>query len=38
MGSNATTALRPDQFNPMVKQFNDRLANLFEKPFAAETK
>jgi hypothetical protein len=38
MGSNATTALRPDQFDPMVKQFNDRLTNLFEKPFAAETK
>jgi hypothetical protein len=38
MGSNATTALRPDQFNPMVKQFNDRLTTMFEKPFSAETK
>ncbi len=38
MGTNATTALRPDQFGPMVKQFNDRLTTLFEKPFSAETK
>jgi hypothetical protein len=38
MGSNATTALRPDQFGPMVKQFNDRLTKMFEKPFTAETR
>lgn len=36
MGSSATTALRPDQFTPMVKQFNDNLKTEFEKPFAAE--
>jgi hypothetical protein len=38
MGTNATTALRPDQFNPMVRQFNDRLTTMFEKPFSGETK
>jgi hypothetical protein len=36
MGSNATTAVRPDQFAPMVKQFNDNLKTEFEKPFATE--
>lgn len=38
MGSNNTRALRPDQFEPMVKQFNGRLKKLFEKPFTAEVK
>jgi hypothetical protein len=38
MGSNATTALRPDQFGPMVQQFNDRLSTTFEKKFTAEVK
>ncbi len=38
MGSNKTTALRPDQFAPMVKQFNDKLKRTFEKPFTPETK
>lgn len=38
MGSNTTTAVRPDQFGPLVKQFNDRLTNMFEKPFTAETR
>ncbi len=38
MGSNATTALRPDQFAPMVRQFNDRLTTTFEKKFTAEVK
>jgi hypothetical protein len=37
MGTNSTTALRSDQFTPMVKQFNDNLKTEFEKPFAAET-
>ncbi|MET0773225.1 MAG: hypothetical protein ABWZ82_09085, partial [Candidatus Limnocylindrales bacterium] len=38
MGTHGTMAVRKDQFEPMVKQFNDRLTNVFEKPFAAETK
>jgi hypothetical protein len=38
MGSNATAALRPDQFAPVVKQFNDKLATTFEKTFTAEVK
>ena len=38
MGSNATTALRPDQFGPMVNQFNDKLTTMFEKKFTAEVK
>lgn len=37
MGSNATTAVRADQFAPMVKQFNDNLKTELEKPFTAET-
>jgi hypothetical protein len=38
MGSNATTALRPDQFGPMVQQFNSKLSTTFEKKFTAEVK
>ncbi len=38
MGSNATTALRPDQFGPMVTQFNSKLTTLFEKKFTAEVR
>lgn len=38
MGNNATTAMRPDQFGPMLKQFNKRLTTLFEKTFTAEVK
>jgi len=38
MGSNATTALRADQFAPMLAQFNSELKNLFERSnFTAET-
>jgi hypothetical protein len=38
MGSNATTAVRQDQFQPIVKQFNDKLTNRWEKDFKAEVK
>jgi len=38
MGSSETTALRPDQFGPMVQQFNDKLSTTFEKKFTAEVK
>jgi hypothetical protein len=38
MGSNATTAMRPDQFEPMLRQFNKRLTTTFEKTFTAEVK
>jgi hypothetical protein len=38
MGSNATTAMRGDQFDPMVKQFNDKLKTFFEKNFTADVK
>jgi hypothetical protein len=38
MGSNTTRALRPDQFNPMVDNFNTKLTTLFEKKFTAEVK
>ncbi len=38
MGSNATTALRADQFAPMLGQFNDELNNFGESDdFTAET-
>ena len=38
MGSNKTDAMRADQFAPVVNQFNDKLATLFEKKFSAEVK
>ena len=38
MGSNTTRALRPDQFNPLVDNFDSKLTTLFEKKFAAEVK
>jgi hypothetical protein len=38
MGSSKNTSIRADQFNPMVKQFNDKLRNLWEKKFSAEVK
>ena len=38
MGSNAKTTLRPDQFGPMVEQFNSKLSTTFEKKFTAEVK
>ena len=38
MGSSKNTSIRADQFNPMVKQFNDKLKTLFEKSFTAEVK
>lgn len=38
MGNNATTAMRPDQFDPMLKQFNKNLTTTFEKTFTAEVK
>ena len=38
MGSNATSAIREDQFRPLVKQFNDKCTNIWEKDFRAEVK
>jgi hypothetical protein len=38
MGSNATTAMRPDQFQPMVDQFNKNFKSIWEKPFKPEVK
>ena len=38
MGSSKNTSIRADQFNPMVKQFNDKLKKTFEKTFTAEVK
>ena len=38
MGGSKTTAIRADQFNPMVKQFNDKLKKTWEKKFTAEVK
>jgi hypothetical protein len=39
MGSNATAAVRSDQFAPIVQQFNDRLRTTFETtPFTAEVR
>jgi hypothetical protein len=37
MGSNRTTALRVDQFQPMLTQFNTRFKKAREKDFKAET-
>ena len=37
MGSSTTTALRPDQFDPVVKNFNDKLLNPGEGKFRALT-
>ncbi len=38
MGSNETRALRPDQFAPVVKNFNDKLRQSGEQEFGAEVK
>ncbi len=38
MGSNASRALRPDQFKPLVNNFNKKLTKLFEKDFHGEVK
>ena len=38
MGGSKTTSIRADQFNPMVKQFNAKLKNMWEKNFSAEVK
>jgi hypothetical protein len=38
MGSNATTAIRPDQLNPLLAQFNDKCRNMWEKSFTVEVK
>jgi hypothetical protein len=38
MGSAKSTALRADQFGPMLEQFNSRLAKFAEKKFTAEVK
>jgi hypothetical protein len=38
MGSSKDTSIRSDQFNPLVKQFNDKLTTLWEKSFTAEVK
>ena len=38
MGSHGTMAIREDQLNPLVKQFNLRCLTLWEKAFKAEVK
>lgn len=38
MGASKDTSLRADQFNPMVKQFNAKMKNMWEKNFTAEVK
>lgn len=38
MGASKNTSIRADQFNPMVKQFNDKLKKFMEKSFTAEVK
>jgi hypothetical protein len=38
MGSHGTMAIREDQLMPLLKQFNLRCLNLWEKPFKAEVK
>jgi hypothetical protein len=38
MGSHGTMAIREDQLIPLLKQFNLRCLNLWEKPFKAEVK
>jgi hypothetical protein len=38
MGSSKDTTIRADQFNPLVEQFNDKLAKTWEKSFKAEVK
>jgi hypothetical protein len=38
MGSNKSTALRADQFQPLVDAFNAKLKKLFETAFTAEVK
>ncbi|HVL18113.1 MAG TPA: hypothetical protein VM387_08950, partial [Gemmatimonadales bacterium] len=38
MGGSRDTSIRADQFNPMVRQFNNKLKNLWEKSFTAEVK
>jgi hypothetical protein len=38
MGSNKTTELRAEQFQPVVDGFNDKLKTFWEKKFGAEVK
>lgn len=38
MGSNATGALRADQFAPLVRQFNSRLKSFWERDFRPEVR
>lgn len=38
MGTNRTTALRSDQFAPMLSQFNSRLTSIWERNFTAEAR
>lgn len=38
MGTNRTTALRADQFAPMLSQFNSRLTSIWERNFTAEAR
>ena len=37
-GGSKNTSIRADQFSPMVKQFNSKLKNMWEKTFTAEVK
>lgn len=38
MGTHGNKGLRPDQFNPMVGHFNNKLKTFWEKKFTAEVK
>jgi hypothetical protein len=38
MGSNITRAIRADEFEPLVKQFNDKLSKTWERDFKVEVK
>ena len=38
MGTHGNKGLRSDQFNPMIRHFNDKLKSIWEKKFTAEVK
>jgi hypothetical protein len=38
MGSHGTMTIREDQLAPLVKQFNAKCTNMWEKDFKAEVK
>jgi hypothetical protein len=38
MGSHGTMTIRQDQLAPLIKQFNDKCASVWERAFKAEVK